>query len=695
LSALKGTAVEEMKQAYLEKASEVLSLSTKEYNDESKTFWSVDMVAIDPTRQGKGHGKELLQIFCDLADAAVVPCDLESASQRNTQFYQRAGFGIQSTLTILDPTQTDGGIPLKLSLMRRWPVTILPFHQRSLHDGSNTTVYTTRSESSLLRTDVFANLIASAKGRRFYSTSAVLWRGMGGSMASTTRTTSSNNNKHNPTVTTNSTIHSDNNDVVRIVELSAANANDLRHPKHFVTILNKDFPGGWKREPYSKHQNASSTNNNGRPDDTTWRNFVYQNILKHFLPAQYPDSVADGYASYAKYSFAASVAGSAAMVLSTQTLLLAVGVVGSSPAGGSTGQASIMAGALNWVLKDGAGQLGGVLYASFLGRTRRFDANPKRWRMMAALCLDLGTLLEILSPYVVSTTPSTGSTNWVLPLACFANILKNIGFLTASASRASLHQSMCLRANLGDITAKAGSQATAAGLCGTSLGIGISTLLSSSASVETYVGFFCLLSVLHQVGNYLSVQSVPLTHFNNQRLSIVLKTYCSSILQRKETRLPLENDKALTPQQVAAQESFLPWVSDTQTDCPWLVIGAKLSSLASSNGGGSELRLLFQVLSGQEYLVNRDKDGIVYVTFSTAAKGEDILKGMYHAHVLHHFGTIDSVEFNNIDNVAESLKIVESHLPVLMDDLHDKGWRLDSESFIIEPPQATRYVVQT
>lgn len=72
-----------------------------------------------------------------------------------------------------------------------------------------------------------------------------------------------------------------------------------------------------------------------------------QNIpfIQHFLPANYPQSVCPSYATYASYCFASSIAGSAAMVLSTQALLVAVGVGNSS--------AAPMAAALNWVMKDG------------------------------------------------------------------------------------------------------------------------------------------------------------------------------------------------------------------------------------------------------------------------------------------------------------------------------------------------------
>eukprot|EP00977_Amphora_coffeiformis_P006384 scaffold1361_cov165-Amphora_coffeaeformis.AAC.6 len=467
-----------------------------------------------------------------------------------------------------------------------------------------------------------------------------------------------------------------NNKTVRILEFSSPEV-DPRHRKEYVTILDPKHPEGWIREKYNPTANTPSTTNHDTSTTAgTVSNFLYDNGLKHFLPAQYPHSVSVGYSSYAAYSFGASIAGSAAMVLSTQTLLLAVGVVGSG-----SGHASVLAGALNWVLKDGVGQLGGVLYASFLGRTRRFDANPKRWRMMAALCLDLGTLLEILSPYAAK------SSGLVLPLACVANVLKNMGFLTAGASRASLHQAMAIKGNLGDITAKAGSQATAAGLGGTSLGIGISTFLSSSASVETYVIAFCGLSVLHQVGNYLSVQSVPIPHFNNQRLHILLEDFCRNVVITGATSYG--GTRVLTPEDVASQEIFLPWVSDTRAgdSHTWLTIGAKLSSLAPN--GANELRDLVVLLTDEGYLVNMHGDGSIFVTFSADANGEIILQGMLHAYILRVHGQY----WTPNKAISESLKVAKCQLPGMIAELQNKGWKLGTESFIIEHSEAIRYKV--
>lgn len=473
------------------------------------------------------------------------------------------------------------------------------------------------------------------------------------------------------------------------MEIREHSSTDVpRHrQQHYLTTLDRRRPDDWIREPCVDASSAphdgstqqAADDNNSSPTTTNLKSVVYEHGIKHFLPAQYPQSVTPGYGSYALYGFGASVAGSAAMVLSTQTLLLAVGVVGA----GTAGQASVMAGALNWVLKDGAGQLGGVLYASFLGRTRRFDANPKRWRMVAALSLDLGTLLEILSPYAAK------SSGLVLPLACLANVLKNIGFLTASASRASLHQAMAIRGNLGDVTAKSGSQATAAGLCGTTLGISLSSILSSSDnSVETFVIAFCALSLLHQVGNYLSVGAVPLSHFNHQRMHILMEDYCQQIMKTNPQELS-DTAEVLTPQDVASKENFLPWVSDTHTGIlhDWLAVGSPLDHLARS---GTELQQLIDMFSLEAYLLSQHDDGYVYLTFQSVARGEDFVRGMLHAYILKGM----SVTQSSKNALSDSLSIMQREAPSLIEDLQAKGWRLGTESFIIEPPGAIRYNYQ-
>jgi hypothetical protein len=108
-------------------------------------------------------------------------------------------------------------------------------------------------------------------------------------------------------------------------------------------------------------------------------------------------------------------------------------------------------------------------------------------------------VIEILSPLLPG---------YFLIVAIIANVGKNIGFLTANASRAAFHQSLALSNNLGDITAKAGSQSIVASLLGTGVGIGLSPLIGEDYMYVT-IGFVCLSSI-HQYCTFKSLKAVAL-----------------------------------------------------------------------------------------------------------------------------------------------------------------------------------------
>lgn len=75
-------------------------------------------------------------------------------------------------------------------------------------------------------------------------------------------------------------------------------------------------------------------------------------------------------------------------IVATQSLLYAIGLgVGSIP----------MAAGLNWVIKDGLGDLGGILFVNSVNR--KFDSNPKLWSFVSQISLTLGTTIELFSPF--------------------------------------------------------------------------------------------------------------------------------------------------------------------------------------------------------------------------------------------------------------------------------------------------------
>lgn len=446
---------------------------------------------------------------------------------------------------------------------------------------------------------------------------------------------------------------------LKVREVRAQDA--MKHKRRMATVYESDEPSistSWTTVKKEELVNDLSTSEQEQSIKANVLLSLQQNVITYFLPDRYPDSVAPGYARFAGCCFCASIAGSAAMVLSTQTLLLAVGVVGSS------GQASVMAGALNWVLKDGIGQLGGVWFASRMSQagSSKFDADPKRWRIVAALSLDAATLLEIVSPLVPSV--------WVLPIASIANIGKNIGFLTASASRAALHQSLAIRGNLADVTAKSGSQSLAAGLLGTTVGIGLSPILGDVTHFA--MGFVCL-SAIHQGCNYLGLKAVPLFNFNRRRLHIFMDEYVAT-------------GSILSPSQVAERENFVPVISKDDSK-KWLLIGKRLSEVCP--GGPEQLQPLLELLRNEKYVINLVGGRVHLVFHQQDTSGEDLIRGMLHAHILHDQYSSDQP----MEAVALSYSVVRKTMDDLLDGMHEEGWKTGIEFTSIESSKARRFDV--
>ena len=129
---------------------------------------------------------------------------------------------------------------------------------------------------------------------------------------------------------------------------SSANSKDGTTAARKGKVLYKPISTNQGWEKVAPTSTSSSDSNSISSMWNTYMNKDLTNIqnlplISHFLPARYPYSVCPSYTTYASYCFLGSVAGSSAMVLSTQALLIAVGV--------GTHSAAPLAGALNWVMK--------------------------------------------------------------------------------------------------------------------------------------------------------------------------------------------------------------------------------------------------------------------------------------------------------------------------------------------------------
>jgi hypothetical protein len=228
-----------------------------------------------------------------------------------------------------------------------------------------------------------------------------------------------------------------------------------------------------------------------------------------FLPRRYPQSVTPGYLQFAGFNAISAVLSSAGGVLSMQTLLYALGLCN-----GETGVASTLplAATLNWILKDGLGQAGTILFASFINN--RFDRQPKFWRFQASAALEMSNVLEICTAFFPA---------YFLPIAAIANMGKNISFLASSASRASIHRSFAKEENLADITAKTGSQNILSSFAGTSLGIAVSAYCGND--IMQTCACFSVLSLSSLAFTFSALRYATITALTQDRLDYILDDY--------------------------------------------------------------------------------------------------------------------------------------------------------------------------
>ena len=124
-------------------------------------------------------------------------------------------------------------------------------------------------------------------------------------------------------------------------------------------------PGKGRGSPSASWEGFDITQERRSSEDHL-RAFVHA----YLLPNGFPESVAPQYASYMAWRGVQYFFGGAMSVFTTKSLLGALGV-----AGKYTGEA---AAAINWVIKDGAGRLGRLLFARW---GRELDCELKQFRL--------------------------------------------------------------------------------------------------------------------------------------------------------------------------------------------------------------------------------------------------------------------------------------------------------------------------
>ncbi|KAF5197830.1 root UVB sensitive [Thalictrum thalictroides] len=396
-------------------------------------------------------------------------------------------------------------------------------------------------------------------------------------------------------------------------------------------------------------------------------------IRSYVVPEGFPDSVTPSYVPYMKWRALKHFFGGAMGVFTTQALLSSVGI--------SRDRATSGAVAINWILKDGAGRVGKMLFAR---QGKKFDYDLKQLRFSGDLLMELGAGVELATALVP---------HLFLPLACAANVAKNVAAVTSTSTRTPIYKAFAKGENIGDVTAKGECVGNVADLLGTGLSIMISKKNPSLVST------FTLLSCGYILSSYKEVKSVVLRTLNRARFTVAVESF-------------LETGNVPSLQEGNMKENIfnVPWSKNRP-----IVLGSRFKDAFQEPGSFLTIEPLF---NNERYIVTYNPlKGNIYALLKDQANSDDILKAAFHAHVLLHFirssdknhtslRKQDRSEFldfigslsahralpTTVDleaNIAESCKVVSSSYGIFKKKASEQGWMMSDS--LLNPGRARLY----
>ncbi|XP_053194485.1 RUS1 family protein C16orf58 homolog [Scomber japonicus] len=353
-----------------------------------------------------------------------------------------------------------------------------------------------------------------------------------------------------------------------------------------------------------------------------------------FLPQGYPESVSEDYLQYQFWDTVQAFASSLSGTLATQASLKGVGV--------GNQEATVAAATVTWLLRDGTGMLGRILFAWKKGS--KLDSEAKKWRLFADVLNDIAMFMEILAPFF---------SPFFTMIVCTAGIFKSIVGVAGGATRAALTVHQARRDNMADISAKDGSQETLVNLAGLLVSLFLIPLVTDNPALT--LSLFFLFTILHLFANYKAVRSVVMETLNEARLAIVLQQY-------------LNDRRILSPQEANLRE---PVFLEFRKTVP-IKLGVRLQEVVQSP---EELNLALKNNSSPHLLGVRN--GCVCVCLGPDASVRDEIRAMCQAVWLRSMLSPETLKQDHWEKVHESHKMMETMFNQFLKGVEAAGWDIN------------------
>ncbi|KAJ3626054.1 hypothetical protein MTP99_016580 [Tenebrio molitor] len=319
------------------------------------------------------------------------------------------------------------------------------------------------------------------------------------------------------------------------------------------------------------------------------------------LPHGYPDSVSEDYFDYQLWDTVQAFCSTITGIFTTHAILKGVGV--------GNVEASALSATITWIMKDGTGMVGRIMFAWWKGNS--LDCNCKKWRLFADLLNDGAMILELCVPHVTHLTTE---------ILCLSTAMKSVVGIAGGATRASITNHQAIKGNMAEISAKDGSQETLVNLVASFTGIFLINYFTD-ITAQWVVTF--LLIILHLYSNYQAVTALIFKNLNDLRMTLVLKSY-------------LIVNAVLGPERINKMESvLLGFGTDVEKFCGFKIILGRPLRKTLIYYNYDELRSLTEVYKNRKYLLVPDlKRRAIFVTFEKGETPQDVIAGYYNAVLL-------------------------------------------------------------
>jgi hypothetical protein len=340
-------------------------------------------------------------------------------------------------------------------------------------------------------------------------------------------------------------------------------------------------------------------------------------LAQLFLPEGYPESVRAGYARYQIWDLIQGLSTYLRGALVMKELLRGLGV--------GDAKASAAAGAVGWIIRDGAGMVGSLVFSWWAATD--FDRNVRQWRLFADVMSDLGLTLNMIAPLF-------GRRVFLLTTVC-GSIVSSMCGVAAGATKAAVSQWFAKSGNLADCVAKEGTQESAVNILGL-LG-GLVLCFNSDYKLIVWTVFISL-TALHLVANMYAVSSLQFNSINDYRFNILFERYF------------LDQEK-MSVQAVADAEPWLP--SWRQSE---ILMGHNLNKVIGCSHAAVARSMRIARRSGSNYAIvpSEESGNFVYVVLHPKVTAREMIEARFFAECMRTGRPVDECQWLAFQHALES-----------------------------------------